>query len=244
MVILMTQGATLPTIPRLSIRTPILTYHDVIPTRSARSLWFDCSVAELREQLTWLKVRGAKFVSIDQIRDHLTGKKLLAQGSVAVTFADNYEGFYKRGWPIIKQMGIPVAMFVHTGFVGNQQGRPKMTWAQLKELQQSGLVTVCSQTVSHPTDLRKMTDSEMWRELVESKRAIETEIGRPCQYLAYPNGVFDDRCAKMAAAAGYRLAFTEKLSPAEGSPNLLMINRYVHTKYRQAWKDSNPKSPR
>ncbi len=224
---------------KLSGRTPVLTYHDVVAQRTASSLWFDCSSSELRQQLGWLKKQGAGFVSVDQLYSHLSGGPNLAAKSVVITFADNYEGFYRFGWPILRELKIPFALFVHTDFVGNRQGRPKMTWTQLRELQATGLATICSQTLTHPVDLRKLSDSELWRELTQSKKAIESEMRSRCDFLAYPNGVFDARCAKMASAAGYKLAFTERLTPAEKSPNLMMISRYVHTRYRQAWRDAH-----
>jgi len=220
----------------LKARTPILTYHDVVPKRDGNSLWFDCSVPELNGQLDWLTTRGAKFVSVDALYDHLTRGTALPKGAVVITFADNYLGFYTNAWPILRRRKIPVAMFVHTGFVGGRQGRPKMDWTQLRELDRSGLVTVASQTVSHPEDLSKLTAGALRRELVDSKAELERQLGHSILYLAYPNGKYDLRVANAAAQAGYRMAFTEVTQPAELSPSIFRVNRYVHTRYRQAWQ--------
>lgn len=224
--------------PVRSVPVAILTYHDVIERRDAKSLWFDCTAGELEAQIKWLSVRGARFVSLDQVRDHLSGVNPLPSKSVAITFADNYEGFYKRAWPILKRIGVPVAMFVHTGFVGDRHGRPKMTWAQLEELDRSGLVTVASQTVSHPSDLTRMTDLAIEREFTQSRASLQTRLKHPIAYLAYPNGKCDTRVAAIAERVGYTLAFSEALRPATPGDYRWLIGRYVHTKYRQAWQDS------
>ena len=219
-------------------RTPVLTYHDVIPARDADALWFDCTTDELKGQIDWLKARKAAFISLDQLYAHLVDGAKLPPNAIALTFADNYEGFYLRAWPILKAKRIPVAMFVHTGFVGNRSGRPKMTWDQLKELKASGLVTVVSQTVSHPEDLKRLTDAQLDKEMSTSKRSIELHLGGRCSYVAYPNGKWDKRSVAAAKRAGYRMAFTEELRPAERAASILSVPRYVHTRYQQAWSDA------
>jgi peptidoglycan/xylan/chitin deacetylase (PgdA/CDA1 family) len=210
----------------------------MVPVRDSRALWFDCTPAELERQLDWLSRRGARFVSLRAVEDHLTGRKPLQKNAVAITFADNYEGFYNLALPILRRRRVPVTMFVHTDFVGNRQGRPKMTWAQLTELDREGLVTIASQTRSHPEDLRQLSDAKLREEMTGSKQALERRLGHEVPYIAYPNGKYDARVARAAQAAGYRLGFTEALRPAERAPNLFMVPRYVHTKYRQAWSDA------
>ena len=222
----------------LASRTPILTYHDMVPTRDSRALWFDCTPAELESQLDWLSRQGARFVSLRAVEDHLAKRKPLPSNAVAITFADNYRGFYDLALPILRRRRIPVAMFVHTDHVGSAKGRPKMTWTQLQELDREGLVTVASQTRSHPEDLTRLNDRQLAEEMTGSKRALESRLGHDIPYLAYPNGKYDARVARAAQAAGYRMAFTEAQRPAEKAPNRFMVPRYVHTKFRQAWRDA------
>ncbi len=224
--------------PNLRSASPILTYHDVVETRDQQSLWFDVSTSELESQINWLTAHGAKFVSINQMYRHLANGEPLPKGAIAITFADGYEGFYTRGLPILRKHHVPVAMFVHTDYIGDQHGRPKMTWDQLIELDKEGLVTICSQTRTHPADLRTLSNLRLDQEMAGSKRVLEQKLGHSVLYLAYPNGKFDDRVAHAAQKAGYAMAFTERLTSSERSPNLFMISRYVHTKYKQAWREA------
>ena len=214
----------------------VLTYHDVIQRRGAGSVWFDCTTDELRSQLDFLSRKGARFVSIAQLEAAFDGRKSLPPHAVALTFADNYRGFLLRAWPILKARRIPATLFVHTDFIGSPVGRPKMTWDELATLRRSGLVTVASQTRSHPADLTRLSDSQLTAEFVGSKAAIERRLG-PCRYLAYPNGKYDVRAARFVRAAGYALAFTEVLKPTDLAPDRWRIPRYVHTRYRQAMSD-------
>ncbi|MBI1755883.1 MAG: polysaccharide deacetylase family protein [Fimbriimonas ginsengisoli] len=220
-------------------RTVVLTYHDVIERRDGRDLWFDCTAGELREQIRWLKRRGAHFITLDQLYAHLAKGASLPTHPVAVTFADNYLGFWERGYPVLRAEGVPVAMFVHTGYVGDRShGRPKMDWDQLRSLDREGLVTIGSQTVSHPTDLRRLSTAELRKEMEESKRELERQLGHTVSYFAYPNGKFNAAAMRAAQAAGYLMAMTEVTRPAEASPSLFAVNRYVHTRYRQGWREA------
>jgi peptidoglycan/xylan/chitin deacetylase (PgdA/CDA1 family) len=110
-----------------------------------------------------------------------------------------------------------------------------MTWKQLKELQSSGLVTIGSQTLSHPADLTRLSNAAIQKEFKDSKLRLEKFLGTNIQYLAYPNGKYNRRVSLLAKESGYRAAFTEQLLPAESQPNLWEIPRYVHTKYELAW---------
>lgn len=219
-------------------KTPILTYHDIIPKRTSSSVWFDCTVQEFKDQIAWLKKQGAVFISTEQVYQALSRRKPLPAKAICITFADNYQGFYRYAWPILQKEKIPTTQFVHTGFVGATNGRPKMTWSQLIELDRSGLVTIASQTVSHPVDLTRMKDTEILSEFTKSRTSLSLKLGHAVKDLAYPNGKFDSRVAELARKAGYRMAFTEDCKAAESAQSLLMVPRYVHTKYRKAWKDN------
>jgi peptidoglycan/xylan/chitin deacetylase (PgdA/CDA1 family) len=216
-------------------KTPVLTYHDIIETRDATSVWFDCTRQEFEDQIQWLKNKKAVFISLDQLVSALESNSKLPKNAICITFADNYQGFYKFAWPILKRERIHVAQFVHTDFIGNLTGRPKMTWKQLKELQTSGLVTIGSQTLSHPADLTRLSNAAIQKEFKDSKLRLEKFLGTNIQYLAYPNGKYNRRVSLLAKESGYRAAFTEQLLPAESHPNLWEIPRYVHTKYELAW---------
>jgi poly-beta-1,6-N-acetyl-D-glucosamine N-deacetylase len=221
-------------------KTVVLTYHDMVPRRDKNALWFDCTPAELESQIKYLKSRGATFVSLETLYRHLRNKRPIPNRAVAITFADNYEGFLRFAWPVLKRERVPVTMFVHTGHVGSRKNRPKMSWAQLRELSKDPLFRASSQTVSHPADLTKLTDAQIRKEFAVSKQSLEKNLpGSQSDFLAYPNGKFDARVAKIARESGYRMAFTEAQRPAQTGPDLWRVPRYVHTKYEKAWRDSN-----
>lgn len=222
----------------LANRIPVIMYHDVIQKRGRGSVWFDITEAEFREQMDWITEQGITPISLEQLHRHLTRGEEVPEKSVVLTFDDNYQGFNDIAYPILKEKQFPSAMFVHTNFVGDKTGaHPKMDWETLKALDADPLVTIASHTLSHPADMAKLSLEDQERELTESKSILETELGHPVPYFAYPNGTGDKVTFEAAKAAGYTMAFTIVNGPAEESPDIMTINRYVHTRFKKAFED-------
>jgi peptidoglycan/xylan/chitin deacetylase (PgdA/CDA1 family) len=65
------------------------------------------------------------------------------------------------------------------------------SWAELREMADSGLVEIGSHTVTHPI-LSSITDDECRHELTESRRQIEEGVGRKVRSFCFPNGMPGD----------------------------------------------------
>jgi peptidoglycan/xylan/chitin deacetylase (PgdA/CDA1 family) len=94
------------------------------------------------------------------------------------------------------------------GIQTNDNGDDRfMSWSEVADLANSGVVTIGSHACSHRPLSRLDADARQ-RELAESRRQIEARIGRAVDTLAYPDGAHDDATVDGARTAGYRLAFT------------------------------------
>ncbi|HSI72276.1 MAG TPA: polysaccharide deacetylase family protein [Fimbriimonas sp.] len=219
-------------------RVPVIMYHDIIEERNKDSQWFDCTTAEFEEHMLYLEQNGIQPVSLDQLYAHLNKGEALPDKAVVLTFDDNYQGFYDRALPILRARSFPAAVFVHTGFVGNKDGlHPKMDWPTLKELAKDPLVTIGNHTITHPDDITLVSLEQQVKELNESKKELEQQLGKPCPYLAYPNGKNDAAVQELARAAGHTMAFSIDNGLAEESPSIMCVNRYVHTRFEKAFED-------
>ncbi len=234
-------ASTAPTYENICIqaqadRVPVIMYHDVIAKRGKGAVWFDCTTAEFEAQMNWLVAQGAHVVSLDDLYKHLTSGEALPENAVVLTFDDNYQGFYDNAYPILKKLNFPSAMFVHTNYVGDKKSdHPKMDWDTLKKLDTERLVTIGSHTQSHPDDMRKLPPEEQEKELSGAKTILETHLGHPIPYLAYPNGRQDNVTKELARKVGYTMAFTIDNGPAEASPDILLVNRTIQTRLEKIW---------
>jgi biofilm PGA synthesis lipoprotein PgaB len=136
----------------------VLNYHDILTAEGAnRSLdKMDVGVEHLEEHLDWLKKKGFKIVSVQNVLKAAAGRGSLPDKAVLLTFDDGYQSFYTRVFPLLKKHHYPAMVaLVGTWMDGNvtaeEPGKPLLNWEQVRELVQSGLVEVAS----HSYDLHK-----------------------------------------------------------------------------------------
>jgi peptidoglycan/xylan/chitin deacetylase (PgdA/CDA1 family) len=63
--------------------------------------------------------RHFRFVSLDEIGDHVERGEPFSQPVAAITFDDGYRDVYENAFPILRRKGIPAAIFVVTDLVGH-----------------------------------------------------------------------------------------------------------------------------
>lgn len=63
-----------------------------------------------------------------------------------------------------------------------------MDWAQLREMQASGLVEIGSHTCTHQRLTTALPEPELEREIVESRSLLERKLDRPINLFCFPNG--------------------------------------------------------
>lgn len=164
-------------------------------------------------QLRTLLYRGYRAVTASQ-SVHARGRFL------HVTFDDGYKNT-RNALPALERLGIPSSIFACADYAAD--GRPldvprlageaaahpehlaTLTWDELRALAERG-VEIGSHTLTHAR-LPTLSDSDLRCELRESRMLFETELGRPCRYIAYPWGEHDKRVRTATRAAGYEAAF-------------------------------------
>ncbi len=85
-----------------------------------------------------------------------------------------------------------------------------LSWDEIREMKNSGLVEIGSHTVSHPI-LSRCSDEKQLYELATSKYRISEELGDNCILFAYPNGRHIDytkNTIRILKECGYKIALT------------------------------------
>lgn len=161
---------------------------------------------------------GPLDVSVRSLQEFSRGKPGKFNKAV-FTFDDAYADFYELAWPIIREAKNRTVVFVPTAYVGVESTfdhdfvRPLMTWGQISELSQEG-VLFGSHGVTH-RPLADLPTEEMCREVRESKATLENRLGCAVTWLAYPNGSYDDRVLTEVEEAGYEAAFTVSVNSGQ-----------------------------
>lgn len=183
---------------------PILMYHSFEVENDKMIPCVDPKIFE--EQIKFFAKNNYNVVGPDKIIAYMTKKEKMPPRTVAITADDGYHNFYENAYPILKKYNVPATIFVITDYIG----RPGyLNWSQLREMSDSGLVTIGSHTKSHPWLPTASVDEEkIHDEIAGSKEVLEKGLGKSVYYFCYPNGGFNGLVQEEARKAGYKGAFT------------------------------------
>lgn len=189
---------------------PILAYHRFDPAWAGPTT---TTVPVLERQLDWLAAHGYAIVRLRALVEGWQGRGPAVSGRDAVlTVDDGHESIYTCLYPVIRRRHLPVTLFIYPSAISN--ATYALTWAQLAEMESSGLVDIQSHTFWHPDfhkerarrtprDYRAFVDTQLSR----SRAVLETRLGRPVEMLAWPYGIVDPELETAAARAGYIAGF-------------------------------------
>jgi len=230
----------------------IVAYHDV---RDAVVGDYDndqyaVSTGNLIAHFRWLKDNGFSPVSIDQLTAAREGTANLPAKPVLLTFDDGLQSVYTHVFPLLKLFGYPAVVSLVTSWIESDrsvlyagrelQASDFLSWDQIRELQESGLVEIAS----HSHDLHRgvrgnpqgneqpaavtriyfdgayesaaQHEQRIRDDLARSTRAILQQTGRSPRVMTWPYGAFDAKAALIAAEYGMQVSMT--LEPNFGVP--------------------------
>lgn len=189
----------------------ILMYHQVGNFENITRLKANyCHVDSFRKQMHFLRRWGYHVISLTDAIRGLKGEIDLPNHSVVITFDDGYENFYDHAYPILKELELPSTVYAVAGMVGKPsdwlyeddiEPAPLMTLEQMLEVQMHG-VDFGSHAIDHPR-LSKLSQTEMNRQVVESKAMLEELLQKPVHHICYPYGDHDEAVIEASDKAGY-----------------------------------------
>jgi len=130
----------------------------------------------------------------------LTKKNLYKRKPITLEFS------FDDGWVLdlrvadmLDKHGLKATFYIVVDWVGKEGF---LTWEDIKGLEKRGF-TIGSHTVTHPQDLKKLHEEELFYEVQNSKDMIETALGHSISKFCYPRGRQNERVRQMVALAGY-----------------------------------------
>jgi len=179
----------------------ILTYHRVVNDVTDPFAVAPKDFAKQLELLAALRIVHPMNSAIDSLT--CPGP---AQPMLVLTFDDGTRDFLENAWPVLDSMALPAVVYVNPSRVGRDGF---LSWAELRELSLRG-VGIESHGMEH-CSLGRLERTEARRQLVDSKLALEDQLGKPVTSFAYPFGTlrdFNQATREEIQSAGYRTACT------------------------------------
>lgn len=249
-------------------RYGVLAYHSVVDESAAENQkhYFPQTISAqtLIKYFNWLKENGYNVISWQQVIDAENGKGTLPDNAVLLSFDDGYETMYNVVFPLLKAYNYPAVFAPVTGWLDTPANQKiayadKMldrsvfaTWAQVKEMEQSGLVEVASHTHNLHNGIKanpsggqlpaviapeykngKYETEDAYKNRLKSDftRTVQTlvnHIGKKPRVMVWPYGQFNDVSVQIARQAGMPHYFSlgEKIVNKVGDKHIgrLLLN--------------------
>lgn len=251
----------------------VLTFHDVRQNvRASFETAPDATAVDestLLAAFTWLRSAGYQPVSLSQIIAAREGGAPLPPKPVLLTFDDGYESAYTVVYPMLRRFNYPAVMALVSGWMNAPAGSltygehaalplPNarfLTWAQAREMAQSGLVELAGHTdamhrgipanpqgnllpaaTAHRYDAASGTyESEaayrarISADLKRNKEEIERHTGAKVRAIVWPYGSYNEAAISAARDVGLPIAMTLDDGPNTPSVSLDRIRRGLMT---------------
>lgn len=234
----------------------VLCYHDVSKTPPGDA--YGVTLTQLEEQFEYLQ-KNYSIVSVDDVILASKGKKTLPPKAVLITFDDGLASFYDLVYPLLKRYKFPAVFAVVGKWIEDGKSPdygyvdvnpPMATWAQLKEMSDSGLVAVVSHTydmhhghIFNPQGneqasagfLKFNQDTKSYEseteflvrvkaDLAKNERLISKHIGKNYPLIVWPYGTYNGLSQKAATELGMHMQFSIERR-LNNTRNLNSVNR-------------------
>ncbi|WP_461226778.1 polysaccharide deacetylase family protein [Lacticaseibacillus suihuaensis] len=185
----------------------ILSYHrilsDQVSLRVARGMSNNNQLSEYNitkhdfiKQIQAIEESGAEIISLDQAQDMMASQIQPIGKYVVLTFDDIAESAFKNAYPYLRDNNIPFTAFIITSKVGQYDADQKLaTWAQLKEMRDSGLATIALHTDdmhylrnNKPVGALPAYELDFQEDYDRSQETYRRHFGEDARYFASPYG--------------------------------------------------------
>lgn len=180
---------------------PIIMYHSISAGSPQNKL--AVSSASFERQMRFLKTNRYNVVSLEELAGLIRQKKNLPAKTIAITFDDGYGDNHDYAFPVLKKYGLPATIFL----IANKIGEPdKLTWDEARAMRESGVIRFGSHTLDHLCLVDVKSEEELKRQIFDSKKMLEGNLGLKVNTFSYPLGAFNARIRQMVIDAGYEAA--------------------------------------
>lgn len=161
---------------------------------------------DFRDHMEFLVGNEFTTIDMDQFYEWHQNDAILPYRPIIITVDDNYILGYTSMYPILVELGMVAINYTHTRGIGI--GAPKASWAQVREMDESGVFLVESHSQSHP-NLTQISAAQLFDEVHGSRDDISANVnGKVTRHFCYPFGKYNQAVIDECIAAGYLTGIT------------------------------------
>jgi len=202
---------------------PILMYHSVNPGAQAANR-LAITPESFDRQMLFFKKHRYNVIPLEDAAALIREGKRIPPKTVTLTFDDGYVDNYNHAFGILKKYKFPATFFIIYDEVGRAQG-DRLRSQMIKEMQASGLCYFGSHTLSPEPLINIKSETEVRRQIAESKARLEARVGRRVTLFSYPEGRFTVKIRQMVIDAGYLAAVATNPGKKHPSNDIFALKR-------------------
>ena len=223
-------------------RVVVLMFHAILPQPGPDTI----TPAMFAADLDALGAGGFHVITTAQLDAFVAGRGTVPDRAVVITFDDGYQGLYQYGYPQLLAHHFPATLFAIAGWMSNSRHPDMLTWAEIREMVASGLLTVGGHTwdmhyaaqsgrdswgpatvvrIWNPATRTGETDaqyrSRILADLGRDRQAVTAETGVAPVDFAFPYGATTPEFVDLLHQAGFEYLYTTRgwVNRAGESPN-------------------------
>ncbi|OUM97701.1 MAG: hypothetical protein BAA02_02065 [Paenibacillaceae bacterium ZCTH02-B3] len=221
-----------PSVVYYSDRVAVLMYHHLQEEPERGDI---LSPRQFERQMELLAEHGFAVIGAEEYAAFVLEGAKVPDNAVLLTFDDGYASFYELAYPVLKKFGYPAINFVIVSGV-DQRDKPgikKLTWDQMREMQQDGIAfmnhtydlhaknadasgrEVPLTGRQHLKDKGRSETAEEYRkrvldDLLQAEKRLSEELGNELKMMAFPYGYYTEELVRIAREAGIEILFSVK----------------------------------
>lgn len=167
--------------------------------------------------------------SLEYIVDTIINDGSLPKNTIAITVDDADKSFFNIAWPMLKEKGFPVTLFVTTSTILDNN-KNYMNWDEIRKVKSEGVV-IGAHTDTHP-HLPDLSLEQIKSEIEKSNRIFLKEIGTTPSLFAFPYGEADLKTINLLKEYKYKVSFGQHSGVINETSNLYYLPRFsLNEKY-------------
>lgn len=178
-------------------RPRILVYHSI----SNGSWQLSVSPKRFESHLKYLD-ENFEVIRLEDLVEGIVNDRDMS-GKVSITFDDGHKDNIVSAFPILEKYDMKATFYITVDYIEDKimdkfsiKNPKSMSWNDVIKLEKHGH-EIGSHTITHRT-LMSLKNSELKKEIIDSKKIIESKLGGEIKSFAYPAGRFDTRAKKIA----------------------------------------------
>lgn len=208
------------------VQVPIFMYHHISDSPIGSDYYVP--PAKFDDEMKLLHNWGYTTITTSMLVQAITQGASLPPRPIIISFDDSWGSQYTNAFPVMKKYGFTGVLYTVVAYIGQASGLSTdpsyLTIDQLKEMAAAGW-EIGSHTMTHQ-NLTAMNDDQVRYEVVDSRKALEAQLGLPILTFSYPFGGANSAVTDYVHFAGYIAAMgATGFTADQGKSNLFELQR-------------------